>query len=546
MNLPKVRMNLLDKAINFVSPETGARRMKARAFGEMMTSGYRLPGDTADRTMRGWGVSGNIADADILPGLAKMRAGSRDLSMNTPISGSILKTFKTNVVGFGLTMDSQIDQDFLGLSDDQKEVWEKNVEREWSLWADSVDCDASRTQCFAEIQALAYFSHLLSGDCFVALPYIERPGDVYKLKVKVIEADMVSNPPDKIETFNLAGGIEVDDHGAPVAYHLRSVPKDFGLYSAYAHYNDLIGNWKRIEAFGKQSGRRNMLHLFQKERPAQRRGIPLLAPVMGQIKNLERFSESELMSALVTSMFTVFLENDVSGQGLPGFGANTALDPTVVKGDEHNVEMGHANVLSLPQGMKVTMADPKRPNASFDPYWTAIIKQISAHCELPFELVLKHFSASYSATRGVMVEAFKIFKERRIWLARNLCQPTYEEWLWEAVASGRIRAPGFLEDVAVRKAYCRADWTGPGQGQIDPLKETEAAKARIDAKLSTHEKEYTAIHGTDWLSGMNRLSREKKILEKLDIPLESAAPAVGEAKKKPDAKPGPVDGGYDG
>lgn len=550
MNFPKVNANMMDKAIGFFSPETEARRLKARAASSFLTGGYPIPGDVSDRSMRGWGVSGNVADADTLPGLGKIRAGSRDLFMNTPIPVAILKRFKTNVVGFGLSMDSHIDAKFLGLSKEQKEEWEENVEREWALWAENKnECDSARTQCFSELQALAFFSHLLSGDCFAALPYVTRPGGLYKLKVKLIEADMISNPPTQLETYNIAGGIEVDDDGAPVAYHVRNIPKEFGLYSNYANYNTIVGNWKRVEAFGGNSGRPNMLHLFQKDRPGQRRGVPLLAPVLSQIKQISRLSESELMAAIVTSMLTVFLEGAPGNAGLPGFSTGSMLDPTNVPQDVDNIELGYGSVISLPPGQKISMADPNRPNAAFDPFFTALVKQISAACELPFELVLLHFSASYSATRGVMVEAWKIFKERRIWLSRNFCQPIFEEWLWEAVSAGRIKAPGFLEDTSIRAAYCKAEWTGPGQGQLDPLKETQAAKARIDAKLSTHETEYTAIHGRDWKSGMERLSREKEILDDLGIPLEVATPAVGEAKKAPtdsSTKPGTEDDPYDG
>lgn len=530
----KVKPTISDKVVGFFSPKMEAERIRQRSIASFYAGGYPIPGDPNDRSMRGFGVSQNMADADILPGLGRMRAGSRDLFMNTPVPVAILKRFKTNVIGFGLSLQAQPDRKFLGLTDEQAQAWEEQVEGEWCMWAESQECDLTRTQCFAELQALAFFSHMLSGDCFVALPYVDRPGSLYKLKVHVLEADMVSTPPHLVETYNLAGGVEVDDNGAPIAYHVRTIPKDYSLYSNQANYNSMLGVWNRVEAFGAQSGRRNMLHLFQKDRPSQRRGVPLLAPVLSQLKQISRLSEAELMAALVTSFFTVFLEGTAGPVGMPGMNSiHSVLNPSENAGDIDNIEMGYASIVSLPPGLKATLADPKRPNAAFDPFFTALVKQVSSAVDLPYELVLMHFSASYSATRGIMVEAWKVFRERRIWVARNLCQPTYGEFLMEGVLNGRIKAPGFLEDARIRHAWSCSTWTGPGQGQIDPAKETEAAKARIDARLSNHDIEYTAIHGNDWRSSMTRLASEKKFLADNDIamvePIKASQPEANGA-----------------
>jgi capsid protein len=116
----------------------------------------------------------------------------------------------------------------------------------------------------------------------------------------------------------------------------------------------------------------------------------------------------------------------------------------------------------------------------------------------------------------------------------------------EGVLSGRIKAPGFLEDQRIRAAWSGAVWTGPGQGQIDPLKETQAAKARIDARLSNHDIEYTSIHGNDWKAAMNRLAREKQYLEDNDIEMETTNPPPDPAADKKAPADDGADGGYNG
>ena len=44
----------------------------------------------------------------------------------------------------------------------------------------------------------------------------------------------------------------------------------------------------------------------------------------------------------------------------------------------------------------------------------------------------------------------------------------YEAWLAEAVARGRIKAPGFFGDPAIRKAYADCKWNGPSRTALNP------------------------------------------------------------------------------
>ena len=72
-----------------------------------------------------------------------------------------------------------------------------------------------------------------------------------------------------------------------------------------------------------------------------------------------------------------------------------------------------------------------------------------AALEIPADLLLKKFNASYSASRAALLEAWKAFKMRREWLADDFCRPLYEVWMSEAVARGRIYAPGFFTNPAI-------------------------------------------------------------------------------------------------
>lgn len=458
----------------------------------------------AKKSLIGWIANGRNADEDIVENIETLRARSRDLFMGSPLANGALKTIRTNVVGSGLALNSQIDARFLGMSDEAAREWERNTEREWRLWADSVNCDAERRNNFTQLQGLVLLSSLMNGDAFVSLPFIHRAGCPYDLRVGLIEADRVCNPLPLPADKNILGGVEVGAYGETVAYWIaRHHPNTFPKNTAFKPQE-----WKRVLAFGPNTGRRNILHIMADvERPAQRRGVPLLAPVIEALKQLSRYTEAELMAAVVAGMFTVFIKSD-SGQTpiAPMFDPGMQVDP-----DPDAYELGNGAVVSLAEGESIETANPGRPISGFDNFVMAICRQIGASLEIPYELLIKNFTASYSASRASLLEAWKMFKMRRKWLVGGFCQPVYEEWLMEAVLKGRIDAPGFLDDVAIRAAWSGAEWFGDAQGQLDPLKEAQAAKLRIDEDLSTREKEAAELTGMKYENIQTARAREEQL-----------------------------------
>ena len=102
---------------------------------------------------------------------------------------------------------------------------------------------------------------------------------------------------------------------------------------------------------------------------------------------------------------------------------------------------------------------------------------------------------------------------RREWLTNDLCRPAYEIWMTEAVARGRISAPGFLTDPLIRQAYLQSEWIGPSQGQLDPTKEVTAAVTAINEGLSTREAEAIRLNGSEYTANVDKLAAENDKLK---------------------------------
>ena len=530
----KIKLNPIDRIVSYFDPVRGALRIRARAF-EAMTGSYSGASRTR-RQLKEWHTQTADADADILYDLPLLRERSRDLLRNAPIAVGAIGTSLANVVGTGLKLQSRIDSEYLGLSEDEADAWEDHTEREWRLFSESQECDISRTLNFFGLQALAFRQTLENGDVFALLPRIDRKGSPYSLKVQLIEADRICNDRNLPDTEKLIAGIEKDPAtGAPISYHVANQHPGMIRYVTIDKFT-----WKTVPAFGAKTGLRNVLHLFEVIRPGQTRGVPFLAPVMETLKQLDRYTEAELMAAVVSGLFTVFITSESGGLDFDvttGMGVETGA----VASDD-DLKLSNGGIVGLKKNEKIESANPGRPNTAFDPFVKSILEQIGAALGIPFEVLIRHFQSSYSASRAALLEAWRFFRSRRVWLVSSFCQPIYEIWLYEAVASGRIAAPGFFSDPLVRKAYCGSLWVGDSPGYVDPQKDVDAAVARMDAKLSTLDEETALITGGDFEANVRQMAKEKRMLKKNDLLPEPPAPAAPPSKDPDNLKdPPPAD-----
>lgn len=446
-----------------------------------------------------------------------LRQRGRMLTMSAPIATSAIKTNRTNTIGLGLKLNPRPDKEILGLSSDVAQEWEKKVKAEFNLWAESKrSCDITGKNDLYGLQQLCFYSWLSSGDVFILVKHKEIPNNPYSLKLQVIEADRCSTPCEGFEASlgitdgknkengnRIYDGVEVDADGSVVAYWFRNTYP----YQLTFEKTD----WKRVEAYGKETGLPNVIHIMNSERPEQYRGVTYLAPVIEQLLQLRRYTESELTAAVVQSFFTAFVETDANtldgnpfnevGDGQPGNEDNESYDPS-------EYEMGPGNTVVMNPGEKVVFADPTRPASGFENFFKAVCKQIGAALEIPAELLLKEFTASYSASRGALLEAWKSFKMYREWFARDFCKPVYEIWLSEAIARGRINAPGFFNDPLLHYAWLGSEWIGPSQGQLDPEKEVRAEILAVQHGFTTHEAATARLNGSNWYTNMDQLEME--------------------------------------
>lgn len=508
-------MNFLDRAIAYVSPRLGADRARDRVrIGA--SSGYAAAKSEL-AALRNLAARSQTADADALPNLDTIRARSRHLVMNAPLAGGAIGTVVTNVVGGGLRMSPQVDGKALvalaGVTPAQVAAFEESAEREWRMFCRAEHADAAGELSFQQMQELAFRSVLVSGDCFAAMVAAPR-GRPFDFAIQLWEADRVANPQFRADSEQLAGGVERDASGRPVAYHVAEIDRTTSTKRT----------WRRVDK-AAPDGSPRVLHLVHRERIGQSRGVPYLAPVMAALADLDRYTQAEITAAVLNASIAILGESPTGDSPLKAEAAAAGGDVSSSPGfrrAEIDFEPGMVLEGFMP-GETIRSFDATRPNAGFDPFVQAVLRQVGVRLGLPFEVLVLHFTASYSAARAALLQAWAFFRARRAWLAASMCQPTYELVIRNAVLRRRIVAPGFLTDPAIRAAWCGARWVGPSPGQIDPLKEVNAAEKRLALILSSRTRETAELTGDDWEQIAAEQAEEKAILDAAGLPTSPAA-----------------------
>lgn len=542
-------MRFVDKAISVVNPDAALKRASVRneinkldaqskvlqAKLQIMdrimvsdsdtvvtNSGYSHGAASRRRTWaKRYHSDSGSAKKDIEENRKLLRERSRDLAMNAPLATAAVNSTRTNCVGSGLIPKPKIDYEFLGISQEEANSIQRLIKKEFAIWAESTLCDNNDQNNFYALQQIVFNDWLRNGEGFVLIKYDEELSYMpYQLRLKLVEADRVCTKgsidgeydgfDEKEKNGNIVtNGVEIDKEGKVVAYHIASrFPGEYGWKKV---------EWNRIEKRGKNTGNPNILHVFNGERTDQYRGVPFLAPVIQTIKQLTRYTEAEIMAAVINSMFSVFITTE-TGDDIGGFAGGeeeTTGDDNVgdsSESEDDEIELGTGTVNFLKEGEGVHPVESTHPSGNFEAFVSSMAVQIGAALEIAPEVLMKKFSNNFSASKGALNETWKAFQMRRKWFVDDFCQAVYELWFNEAVSKGRINAPGYFNNLLIKKAYTNVSWNGPAPGHLNPQQEVNAAVARISNGLSTHEDECSSMNGSDYEENVRALMTENKLL----------------------------------
>lgn len=171
--------------------------------------------------------------------------------------------------------------------------------------------------------------------------------------------------------------------------------------------------------------------------------------------------------------------------------------------------------------MKLNLRSPSQGGLIGTDFEQSLLRYIAAILGVSYEQLSKDYSkTNYSSARAANNETWKTMQAVKRNVADRFANIIYALWLEEAIAVGEItslprNAPSFWDKMN-KDAYSAAEWIGASRGQIDELKETQAAVLRLQTGLSTYEQEHARL-GNDWRQVFAQQQREQAEIDKRNL-----------------------------
>jgi len=280
------------------------------------------------------------------------------------------------------------------------------------------------------------------------------------LRLRLLPADMVDESLTReLTTGYIVAGVEFDARGQRVAYHvLPHRPTD--------HFPTATAPI-RVPA-------EDVLHLMRPLGSGQVRGVSWLAPVLLTVNELDQLTDAMLVAQKIAAMFAGFIvdQNNLGGgSGFPEEDGDVSLEPGTIR--------------RLAAGEDIRFATPDQASDSIA-FARLTLGQIAAGLGVPQHLLDGDLSkANYSSLRAGLLP----FRQRIEQFQYHCLVPQVLAPVWRRVMT-RIYLAGDLDDLS---PALRVEWLAPRPMQVDPMKDTQALIAQIDAGLTSRRQAVASL-----------------------------------------------------
>lgn len=405
------------------------------------------------------------------------------------------------------------------------EEFQAVVEARFDLIAesDSYWLDAAGVNTFTDMIRLAVGGIMVGGEIAATCEWLSRDSSrPLATAIQMIAPARISNPNGLPDDRFMRRGVQRDVRGKPLGYHIRSghPGENYDLSST---------QWKYVAA-RKPWGRRQVIHIFEQMEPDQSRGVGDIVSVLKNMRMTKQFDELTLQRAVVDASYASAIESDLPPDAVYGLMGGASgpenFENAVVSYmsllsrffGAANVAMDGVKTPVLPPGTKMVTKSLGTPSGIGSDFGEGLLRHTAAALGISGEEFMNNFTkTSYSGLRGAFNHTNKRMKARKKIGADRFADAIYALVLEEEIGNGNVPLPrGVSREIfyepLMKEAFCRAQWIGAGAGQIDELKETQAAILRIKSGLSTYEYEASKMGG-DFREIFKQRAREEGLIK---------------------------------
>lgn len=441
-------------------------------FGPPINAAYDAA-QTTTHNSRHWASATSLsANAELSPSVRQtIRDRARLEARNNPYLSGILETLANDMVGTGPRLQLDLHEN---PADNNR------VEQLFSSWM--------RATQFALKLRTAVKAKATDGEA-IFLPVdnnrIALQTGGITLDVQLVECDRLGSGFDDILHGRLIDGIDLDEAGFPVRYHIAtSHPGDYGIATRFVpHSADRVIHW------------------FKRDRPEQQHGVCEFASALESMAIFRRFVLATLSAAENAANHAAILKTTI-----PFADFVSDIEPF------STVEISRNAMPVMPDGFDLAQLRSEHPASTFEMFRRSSVAEFARPFGMPF-CVAAADSAGYNYASGRL--DFQVYDKNLAvgrFDAENIVLHRVFEWWWEEASL----IPGYLPaDAILDFSRIRTMWDG--RPHVDPKKEAEARKIRLETMTSTLSEEYARDGGRDWESSLVQIAREKQRMQELGL-----------------------------
>lgn len=434
---------------------------------------------------RGWipaGIQDARFDADNATRMELVRK-SRYFEKNNAIYNRLADLYCNYTAGASLQLTPA--------SDDPE--WNARAKAWWDGWCRQPAL--TNRQSFGSLAHTIARTRFVDGECFIVL----TRGESGRPRVQLFEGHQVKTPPQfaDMEGNGVIDGVQVDKNGRPRGYYFASRSKD-GMSETFQAVNA-----------------ENVIHLFKPLRPGQYRGLPMVAPVINDLHDLDDLQILEMRAAKDAADITNVIKTP-SGEVDPDEMRRRSITQTKTdsngntyteeKLDYYQDSIG-GNTLVLKNGDDIQQFRSDRPSVATSGYWKYLTEKICSGVGIPYVLVFPD-SMQGTVYRGSLDMANQFFRAEFVTLA-DASRLLYSYVMnWARINVPTLRdAPHNWSAVSVHP---------PRAVNVDVGRNSAAMLAELEAGATTYDQIY-GPQGLHWQEQFRRLKEQKDFAESIGL-----------------------------
>lgn len=434
-------------------------------------------------------------DQEVRGDLRTLKNRARELTRSNPHARRFRRLLSHNVVGpTGVRLQAKV-KNREGLPD---RGINRKIEDAWKRWCRKGVCTADGRMSFAQVQRLYIETFAVDGEPLLRL--LPGFGNEFGFAVQVLDTDQLDhelNRPAGKDANEIRMGVEIDQWGRPVAYHVWD-----------GHPSDPTVKARRPLRIPAEQ----IVHDLLADRPGQTRGVSWYAPILFRARMLHGYEESVVIGARGGAMNMGFFKPNPEHY-------QVAVD----EADDVPFEAEAGTFRRLPVGMDFEEYNPNQPTTSFSEFDKSMLRSIAAGLESSYSSLTGDLSdVNYSSIRQGKLDERDVWRVLQQLVIEALLERVFPEWLKWALTTGALELPS-------RNAARWGDheWQPRGWDWVDPLKDIAATEKALANRLTSRTR-VCAERGVDFEDLLAEIAAEEKLAREYEVEIAppKASPAL--------------------